>query len=273
MFEGAGMTDFRNVKLKVLSQEHSAAFQEAVFESGGRWRFGGDKVRYTDAKYLFTSNDDEPVVTCSDSDVEFSAAKKRLVSFVTPAYQMTKIRIRNPEHSEFVQKKLFENGCSWIGGIIETKHAHERFLTIGGMGEIRFCSEEFFNEQKHLTEIFIEDDSMDELDEHEKASSNAGPKTTTIGKLVVDVEADITTRFLGTETSDGSTASYYELPDGATELQHLISHKNMNAQIGEIFRSCYRYGQASHSNKLRDAKKIQFYINAEIERLEKLNAK
>ena len=68
-------------------------------------------------------------------------------------------------------------------------------------------------------------------------------------------------------TSDGSTASYYELPKGAKELQDLISHKNMNAQIGEIFRACYRYGQASHSDQLRDAKKIRFYINAEIKRL------
>jgi hypothetical protein len=68
--------------------------------------------------------------------------------------------------------------------------------------------------------------------------------------------------------SDGSTASYYELPKEATELQHLISYKNMNAQIGEIFRSAYRYGNASHSDKLRDAKKIKFYIDAEIARLE-----
>ena len=68
--------------------------------------------------------------------------------------------------------------------------------------------------------------------------------------------------------SDGSTASYYELPDNASELQHLISYKNMNAQMGEIFRSCYRYGSASHSDQLRDAKKIKFYIDAEIERLE-----
>jgi hypothetical protein len=42
----------------------------------------------------------------------------------------------------------------------------------------------------------------------------------------------------------------------------------MNAQMGEIFRSCYRYGSASHSDQLRDAKKIKFYIDAEIERLE-----
>ena len=71
-----------------------------------------------------------------------------------------------------------------------------------------------------------------------------------------------------TQTSDGSTASYYQLPTNATELQHLISHRNMNAQIGEIFRACYRYGIASHSNQLRDAKKIKFYAEAEIARLE-----
>ena len=71
----------------------------------------------------------------------------------------------------------------------------------------------------------------------------------------------------GVQVSDGSTASYYELPDGARELQYLISHKNMNSQIGEIFRACYRMGEASHSDELRDAKKIRFYIDAEIERL------
>ena len=70
--------------------------------------------------------------------------------------------------------------------------------------------------------------------------------------------------------SDGSTASYYELPAGTTELQDLISHRDLNAQMGEIFRAVYRYGQCPHSPKLRDAKKIKFYIEAEIARLEKL---
>ena len=68
--------------------------------------------------------------------------------------------------------------------------------------------------------------------------------------------------------SDGSTASYYELPARASELQDLISHKNMNSQVGEIFRAAYRYGESSHSDELRDAKKIKFYIDAEIKRLE-----
>lgn len=73
-------------------------------------------------------------------------------------------------------------------------------------------------------------------------------------------------------TSDGSTASYYELPRGAKELQDLISHRNMNAQIGEIFRACYRMGRAAHSDELRDAKKILFYAKAEVARLEALQA-
>lgn len=73
---------------------------------------------------------------------------------------------------------------------------------------------------------------------------------------------------LSVAISDGSTASYYELPKKAKELQDLISHRNMNAQIGEIFRATYRYGQSSHSSELRDAKKIRFYIDAEIKRLE-----
>jgi len=71
------------------------------------------------------------------------------------------------------------------------------------------------------------------------------------------------------EHSNGSTASYYTLPKHAQELQDLISHRNMNSQIGEIFRACYRMGRAAHSDELRDAKKILFYAKAEVQRLEK----
>ncbi len=70
--------------------------------------------------------------------------------------------------------------------------------------------------------------------------------------------------------SDDCTASYYKLPGGSTELQHLISHRNMNSQIGEVFRSCYRYSLLSQGDMLKEAKKIKFYAQAEIERLEKL---
>lgn len=70
-------------------------------------------------------------------------------------------------------------------------------------------------------------------------------------------------------TSDGSTASYYELPTDCTQLQDLISYRNMNAQDGEIFRVIYRKGRASHSDALRDAKKVLFYAQAEVERLQR----
>lgn len=70
--------------------------------------------------------------------------------------------------------------------------------------------------------------------------------------------------------SDGSTASYYQLPTGATELQDLISFRNMNAQDGEIFRAIYRKGKASHSDELRDARKVLFYAQAEVKRLEQV---
>jgi len=96
---------------------------------------------------------------------------------------------------------------------------------------------------------------------------------TTTGNNNVAVGHDTSSNGLSWELpdktlSDGSTAAYYELPSNASELQDLISYRDMNAQIGEIFRSCYRYGIASHSDKLRDAKKIKFYIDAEIKRLE-----
>lgn len=87
-------------------------------------------------------------------------------------------------------------------------------------------------------------------------------------QLVIDQNGN-TGEHCDESVSDGSTASYYELPDGATELQHLISYRNMNAQDGEIFRAIYRKGRASHSDALRDAKKVLFYAKAEVERLEK----
>jgi hypothetical protein len=76
-------------------------------------------------------------------------------------------------------------------------------------------------------------------------------------------------RLPDSSVSDGSTADYYQLPPDATELQDLISYRDMNAQIGEVFRACYRYGRSAHSDKLRDARKIMFYARAEVERLEK----
>lgn len=59
------------------------------------------------------------------------------------------------------------------------------------------------------------------------------------------------------------------LPAELNELQDIISYINANSQIGEIMRAGYRYGKVEHSPKIRDAKKIKFYLMAEKERLEK----
>lgn len=71
-------------------------------------------------------------------------------------------------------------------------------------------------------------------------------------------------------TSDGSTADYYVLPKRAKQLQDLISYRNMNAQLGEIFRATYRYGEVAHSDEERDLKKIIFYAKAELKRVQQL---
>ena len=70
-------------------------------------------------------------------------------------------------------------------------------------------------------------------------------------------------------SSDGSSADYYKLPRRATQLQDLIAFRNMNAQMGEIFRATYRYGACKHSPKERDLRKIIFYAKAELNRLKK----
>lgn len=88
--------------------------------------------------------------------------------------------------------------------------------------------------------------------------------------VIVSPTKDLPSESFTREISDGSTAGYYQLPEEARELQDLISHKNMNAQVGTIFSTCYRYGGAAHSDMLRDARKMKFYIDAEIKRLEKL---
>jgi len=71
------------------------------------------------------------------------------------------------------------------------------------------------------------------------------------------------------DKNDGSTAKHYELPAGATELKHLIWFKNMNAQVGEAFRSLYRLNDCPHSDTKRNLRKVIAYCEQELERLEK----
>ena len=71
-----------------------------------------------------------------------------------------------------------------------------------------------------------------------------------------------------TMSDGGSTPQQYGLPAGATELQDLIEYREMNFALGNIFKACYRRGTCSHSDELRDMRKILWFAQREIVRLE-----
>ncbi len=59
--------------------------------------------------------------------------------------------------------------------------------------------------------------------------------------------------------SDGGSTSYYELPQGANELNDLIEHKRMSFALGNIFKACYRFGEKDAASRLYDLNKIIFF--------------
>jgi hypothetical protein len=69
------------------------------------------------------------------------------------------------------------------------------------------------------------------------------------------------------EMPGGSTPSQYGFPAHATELQDLIEHRGMNFAMGNIFKACYRDGTCSHSDAIRDMRKIIWFAGRELKRL------
>ena len=69
------------------------------------------------------------------------------------------------------------------------------------------------------------------------------------------------------EELTGWSSGYYELPEGAKELQDLIEAKNMNFAIGNIFKACYRLGNKRGTSTIYDLKKILWYVQRELARL------
>lgn len=65
--------------------------------------------------------------------------------------------------------------------------------------------------------------------------------------------------------SDGGSTSYYELPEHATELRHLISYKSMSKSRGDIFKACYRLGEKQGADVLYDLNKMKFFVEDLIE--------
>ena len=78
------------------------------------------------------------------------------------------------------------------------------------------------------------------------------------------------TFLLDDSVNNGGSTDYYKLPTWATELQHLIEHKNMNFALGNVFKACYRLGEAPHSEAIRDLNKMIWFATMEKERLERV---
>ena len=66
--------------------------------------------------------------------------------------------------------------------------------------------------------------------------------------------------------SNGWETGYYQLPKGATELQDLIEHKNMNFAIANIFKAAYRLGDKEGTSVEYDLNKIIFFAQRELNR-------
>lgn len=73
----------------------------------------------------------------------------------------------------------------------------------------------------------------------------------------------------GKMVSDGGSTDYYKLPDHASELRHLISHKGMSKSRGDVFKACYRLGEKDGAEILYDLKKMKFFVEDLIEMYER----
>lgn len=67
--------------------------------------------------------------------------------------------------------------------------------------------------------------------------------------------------------STGDSTDYYKIPAWATELRHLMQHKNMNFDVGNIFKASYRLGEKEGIDHEYDLMKIIFFAQSELERI------
>lgn len=75
------MTDFRKTKIHIKSEEHSKAFQEAVFEAGGKWCDSGE-FYLRDVDFIFV-NDSLSMSLCGNA-IFFQDHDYREIQFPTP---------------------------------------------------------------------------------------------------------------------------------------------------------------------------------------------
>lgn len=82
--------------------------------------------------------------------------------------------------------------------------------------------------------------------------------------MVSKTQADIVTK-----VPDGWSSDYYKIPQGAQELGDLIEHRAMNFNVGNIFKAAYRLGSKPGVSDLYDLKKIKWFVEREIARVER----
>jgi hypothetical protein len=69
--------------------------------------------------------------------------------------------------------------------------------------------------------------------------------------------------------SDGGSSAYYQIPSWVRELADLIEYKNMNFNVGNIFKATYRLGEKEGNDLAYDLRKIIFFAERELARVTK----
>jgi len=69
------------------------------------------------------------------------------------------------------------------------------------------------------------------------------------------------------KSDGGGGKNYYDLPKGATQLLDLIEERNMNGNIKDIFKACYRLGLKEGVSEEYDLKKMVLYSVRELGRV------
>jgi len=81
--------EFRNIKIKLVSEAQSTAIQEFLFTQGCRWNFGGETVKHADKKYLFVESSGAMGWDNSDSFFEQSTTYKEMNFFTAQKIVVT----------------------------------------------------------------------------------------------------------------------------------------------------------------------------------------
>ena len=69
--------------------------------------------------------------------------------------------------------------------------------------------------------------------------------------------------------SNGDSTVYYELPEGASELQDLIEYRKMDFATANVFKAAWRDGKKAGTSSLYDWKKIRWFADRKIAELER----